>query len=591
MYPLPVLSEEHKIWDYQLEAQAWMASREVTPREIMHTHGTRDSDRCGMVGGIIKMDMGLGKSLLALYHSFTMQQTRREEFPTLIVSSKTLMYEWKSQGIEKFYPDARVFYYHKDMAKKLDTITALDLRSYNMVFTTYDTLLSMYKKHGGKDGGDGGGSKFDILRMGEGFHAGKIMRIDTRKRPQFSPTDISGLALYNMPWERVICDESQRFANHKTKTFQSIMALYGKWKWCLTGTPIRNYDTDIWSQFRFCGFNMITEARKWRKVTSYNTYNMSRFVYVKDYEDVGVVIPDKQDHVYYVKMTENQSKLYEAYLREMKNMFAELANHTVNMMAILAVFTRLRQVCIAPHIIVSSKNGKKGTTAVNTTATSANKWLSNIKGDAGTLSPKISQIVHIIKNVPSGEKIIIFSMFTSCLRIVEEAVNDELVSSTSTSTSAYVDGTITGEQRHNAIESFRFNPDVTILYIQGKTGSEGLNITAANHIICIEPWWTHAVHNQAIARAWRRGQDKPVHVHWILSQGSIEEEILKMCDNKQGMSDEYIYGTEYKIKNVSLGKLELENMIDRGLMTYDKTTHEPWMPRSKRRTNVKDVRK
>jgi len=187
-------------------------------------------------------------------------------------------------------------------------------------------------------------------------------------------------------------------------------------------------------------------------------------------------------------------------------------------------------------------------------------------GESGYRAPKVMKIIEIIKTrIPAGEKIIVFSMFSSCLRTVEEA----LLQIFPDMETEYADGTVTGDERMAALENFRHNAAVRIMFIHSKVGGEGLNITAANHVICLEPWWTHAVHNQAIARAWRRGQTKPVHVHWVYSKGSIEEEILKMCDNKQGISNEIIYDQPFTRKTVALTKYQLQAMIDRALTVFN----------------------
>jgi len=384
-YPIPPLNPTYQVYPYQIEAHEWMESREtevnlpVTETDYTgYTHGIR--------GGIIKMEMGLGKTLTLLYHTFAMQQKRRERFPTLVVASKTVMREWIAQGIEKFYPDTRVVYFHKDfMGDRVRTITAAELRGANLVFTTYDVLLMIYRRN-------------ELLarlieQRANEFAAvpGRIQQINRRERPDYNPMAVGDAAIYNMPWERMACDESQRFANYKTKTYKSIMAIYSRWTWCLTGTPIRNTAEDIWSQLRFCRFAAIAVPRRWDGNRSYRTYNLGRFVYVRDYADVGVVIPERHDHVYEVNMCEQQRTLYGAYLQLIRDMFLELAANTTNLMAILAVFTRLRQTAIAPYIIVRPK--RRGTEVKDEVLRNVAK-INTDAGNQGFLLPLIRVKVY-----------------------------------------------------------------------------------------------------------------------------------------------------------------------------------------------------
>ena len=295
-YPEYEIVEPYQIYDYQVDGHLWMKDLE---RENVR-------DRYGVRGGIIRMDMGLGKSLLALYHIFNQQQENNESFPTLVISSKTVMGEWKSSGIEKFYPDANVLWFHRDYISGLvDTITAKQLREYSIVFTTYD-VVKMYYASLNK-------TRFNVIdqhvEFGKPGPTGvpKILQIDIRKKPQYNETDISAKAIYYMPWERIICDESQMFANPTTIAYQSIMGLYSKWRFGLTGTPIRNYELDIWSQLRFCGFDGVPRPTKWNR-EQFDDWTLSRFIYSKNYADVKVVIPDKIEHIYRVKMTDHQSR-------------------------------------------------------------------------------------------------------------------------------------------------------------------------------------------------------------------------------------------------------------------------------------------
>jgi SNF2 family DNA or RNA helicase len=511
----PTIKSDYNLYDYQEEAIEWMVKKEANEID-------------GIRGGMLCLVMGLGKTLTMLEHVRRQRIANKETMPTLIIMSKTLLYEWKNQGITKFYDNYRVLYYHPEFLgktnyKKINTKALLDN---DIVFTTYDVCMNIYREHDYED--------TITLKGDDGIFLNKIIFTLNRNRPVLSDHE-GPKALYEMPWERVICDESQRFANPSTRTFRAMMAVYGKHKWCLSGTPIRNYKTDIWAQLRWCGFSRIVHARDW-KDECWNMYNCKQHVYTLNYADASVKMPPLIDKVYNIIMEQNQAVLYETTKKYLSNMFAEfLANRKISYACILALFTRLRQICIAPYILVSNKDEKlmdelrKKDIEVKTTFTK--------KGNGGIKSPKIAKVVEIAKSCDKNkEKVIVFSMFVSGLNLTRHALEEEKVNC------VIITGSTNIPDRLKAMELFKNSSQCNVLLVHYKVGGEGLNLIEATHVIPLEPWWTNAVHNQGIHRAWRRGQTKPVTVHWLLTQNTIEGKILALCKTKDKIVDNYIGG-------------------------------------------------
>ena len=542
--PTPVLKEGVKLYPYQTDVIKWMKSREKA----------KPANNRGVDGGLICLKMGLGKTLTALQHSLWSQSTNAEVFPTLVVASKTVLYEWKNQGIEKFFDNINALYLHRDfLGKYIDEITAAEILEYNIVVTTYDQCLSASRKHEAH--------KLICEYGQEGIHKDKVVAINTRKKPVYNPATKGPVNIYRMPWNRVICDESQRYANPTTYTFKAVMAIYGQHKWCLTGTPIRNYDTDIWSQLRFCGYNTVTAARLWRR-WYFKEQDLKQYMYESNYEAAKVKMPEKLEYPHFVDMDPDQKLTYQALLTETQNLYEQMLMKFVSYACVLAMFTRLRQVCIAPYLIVARKKSNNNTLVQAgidkaLIATKVDEWVADSDGSAGIDSPKIKKIVEIIGQVPKDEKIILFSMFTSCLEVIEKAISIDLPERGY----EFLDGSTTGPERIDILTNFKENPDVNVLLVHYKVGGEGLNLMEANHVICIEPWWSPAVHNQGIARCWRRGQKKQVHVHWVITAKTIEQPILKMCGNKDQLSDFYLYESEYKPQPTGLTKWEMQKLI------------------------------
>jgi SNF2 family DNA or RNA helicase len=531
------MKEGYSLWDYQSKVVEWMETRE-------------EQETDGISGGMVCLKMGLGKTLTALYFIMKMRRKHSEIFPTIVLVSKTLMYEWKNEGVEKFFNHFNVLYYHKDLlGKGYQTITTRDLMKYDIVVTTYDVCMSICRKFKMQE---------NILVYGDyGLHKGKVIGINHRDRPEFKEF-VGPRSIYELPWHRVFCDESQRFANPKTYTFQVIMSLYAKYRWCLTGTPIRNFDTDIWAQLRFCGFNRILHARLWKK-WHFEAYKCINNIYILKYKNAGVKMPKMIDHIHNVKMDQYQKDIYTTLLTRTKAIFDMVINKEISYTVILSLILRLRQTAIAPFMLVSKKKNKnkKIDSIIDKIKNESDveDWIHDIRSTAGINSPKIKKIVEIIKDVPVGEKIIIFSMFTSCFEILENAMlEDDILYDV-------LSGETNMKERLRILHQFKNNSSFNVLFVHYKVGGEGINLVQANHVICIEPWWTHAVHNQGIYRAWRRGQNKEVHVHWVLTENTIENFILKLCENKQNMSDSYLYGTKLDQKPAGLSICQMSQLL------------------------------
>lgn len=532
----PTMKEEFDLYDYQKTVIEWMKTKEAKKVD-------------GISGGLVCLTMGLGKTLTGLYHIVRSQIDNNEEYPTLVVMSKTLLYEWRNQGVHKFFNGLTALYFHHEFIGRngCRKMTTTQLKTYHIVFTTYDMCLTIYKKYKYED---------VICEKGtEGIHEGKIILTKLRTTPGIKETN--GLkSLYEMPWSRIICDESQRFANPKTVTWRAMMAIYATHRWCLTGTPIRNYETDIWAQLRFCGFDKIVHPRHWKR-RCFSEYNCADHLYILDYTKAGVNMPLKSDHIHQIEMDHQQERVYKTVLKKLENIFSSyLSQKAVSYIYVLAMFTRLRQVCIAPHLLVSKTTSKEMTKMIDTIKNdqTIGKWLSNPKTTAGIGAPKIQKVVEIVKSVPN-EKVIVFSMFTSALELVKGALDKEDIPC------LVMVGSSTIKERLEAMQLFKETPRCNVMLIHYKVGGEGINLTEATHVIPLEPWWTHAVHNQGIHRAWRRGQTKPVKVHWLLVKDSIEKHVLTLCKNKQDMSDAYMGYGDNVSENSGLSSFQMRMIL------------------------------
>lgn len=463
------------------------------------------------------MQMGMGKTLTSLENAVR----NRENGPTLIVVPKTLMGEWKSQ-IEKFYNNVKVLYLHKDYHKGKDTlydnITFDQLTEYHLVVTTYDVCTSLYKKHDIQ--------RFVIVKDDRGC----IVDCNHRSPPSISRAQktIGVELIVRYSWNRVVYDESQKVCNPSTVAFRSIMGIYAVNKWCLTGTPIRNSGLDIWSQLRVCGYDGVSKNH-WT-IDIYHEERLNRLIFEGTYEKFAIQMPELHVHKHYVEFEGRQETLYQDILTNAQTTFTESLLKSTSYCQVLANLTYLRQICIAPFVLEGNDNKN-----VESSKNAIRDWITDREGPAGIDSPKIREIVKIVENIPMGEKVLIFSMFTSCIDIVSSAIEIDCPDLNK----VVLDGRSSTKKREKMLEQFRMDPDTRVMLINYKVGSEGLNLTCANHIICIEPWWTFATHDQAISRSWRLGQTKPVNVHWVIMKESVETGILNLCEQKREIAESY----------------------------------------------------
>lgn len=562
----------YKLKDYQIHVLNWMRQKEaLNPKE---TYNIR--------GGIVCLKMGLGKTLLTLAHILTQPKGK---FPTLVVASKTVLYEWRSQ-IRKFFDDedVRVLYVHKDILKKsIDNLTQKVFQKYDIVVTTYDVCLHVAKKYD---------IFSDVEVYGEEgtLHENKVISISERTYKQSNDSEKVGIeALLYTPWERIVCDESQRFCNPKTRVYRAIMCLYGRYKWCLSGTPIRNYDTDIWAQFRFLGYNGITERMQWKRQQAvvYQKHNLPNHVIKMDNADADIVLPPLSVMRQELSLNKKEQEVYDYILTKTRKAYDLMLERVCSFSCVLAIFTRLRQCCISPYIMTPSakrtrigklamkklidedllkademykallkqpRKTKRGRTNQKDTHENdlallkelnkgLGKWIYN-KEEAGFGATKIQAVMNVIQTIPKGEKIIVFSMFSTCLDLIADYIdekNDKIKY-------IQVDGSVNGRDRALKFDQYRTDPSITLLLMTYKVGSEGLNFTEANHIICVEAWWTPVVRNQAIGRAYRYGQTKPVEVHDIFMKGTIESKIEQLCEEKNYMANAFLEGAVYKMR-------------------------------------------
>ena len=481
-------------------------------------------------GGIIALDMGLGKTFTSLYHCLMGRE--KSSGPTLIISPKTAVYTWVNE-IKKFYGNTVSYFVFTKDEKRVSCITKEELSRYNIILTNYEYVRNMAK----------GRNVFNKVCLTD--LRGRIFGANTPDRPVLRDDKGEGL-LFSMEWPRIISDESHNFSNYKTSLWRAMISLCSKSRFCLSGTPIKNSSQDLYAQYKFLGY-----YEPEFNVKNFHKLELSKFIHYSDYKKAGIVLPEANHIRVACPLEDEHANIYEMFLKRANQEYNNFTIGGTSFAAIFTLFLRLRQICIAPYTIVPKEKELKREKKINSKeyfeaqeqldymSGGMASWINDKEGTAGLKASKIEKIAEIVKSVPKGEKIVIFTMFKTVIRLVEEKLlkieGKKIVC---------IDGSVTGKKRDECITAFK-ERDYDVMIVSYKIGSESLNLTEARHVILTESWWNSAVIEQAKGRIYRIGQTKSVNIYELYVPNddrikSIEIAMLEICDRKKHIAEQYM---------------------------------------------------
>lgn len=322
--------------------------------------------------------------------------------------------------------------------------------------------------------------------------------------------DVSWLREFRFDY--VILDESQAVKNPAAKTSKAVRLLQSRHKLTLTGTPVENRIDDLWSQLNFLNPGMLgrkfMEAKELSEASLHLIANGVRpFLLRRTKEQVATDLPEKVEETLYCELPPPQRKLYNElkayYQQALKEGMAEQGFQRSKIM-VLEALLRLRQAACHPGLISESHRSME--------------------------SAKIGALDDLLVDIlSSGHKALLFSQFTSMLALVRERLERSAVPY------VYLDGQT--RDRNAAVNAFQENKDIPLFLISLKAGGVGLNLTAADYVILLDPWWNPAIEAQAIDRAHRIGQTKNVFAYRIVAKDTIEDKILALQDDKRHLAE------------------------------------------------------
>ncbi len=422
-------------------------------------------------GGILADDMGLGKTLQVI--AFLLSEKEKNAMPSLVVAPTSLVYNWEAE-VQKFAPGIKTLLIHGGVAERDERLSHVN--EVDLVVTSYALL------------------RRDIAKY------------------------------QTIQFRACIIDEAQNIKNPKTINSKSVKQVHAQTYFALTGTPIENSLTELWSIFDFLMPGYLFSSAKFQEQFELPIFKekdpfavkllknlLSPFILRRMKKDVLKELPEKINSVLYNEMTPEQSKIYASYIltakTEFQKLMADSPDFNKNRFEILSLLTRLRQICCHPALFLEDYDGESG---------------------------KLEQAMELIQEALSGQhRILIFSQFTSMLEKVKEKLNALSLDY------FYLDGKTPVNERKTIIDSFQ-SGERSLFLLSLKAGGTGLNLTGADMVIHLDPWWNPAVEEQATDRVYRIGQMNRVQVFKLITKDTIEEKIFALQEKKNAFVTEMI---------------------------------------------------
>lgn len=447
---------------YQESGLAWLA--------FIHDLGS---------GGVLADDMGLGKTLetIALLLHVKNERKKKEEegggensprTVNLIVCPTSVVPNWINE-IEKFAPTLKAMKWHgADRHELID-----EIEDHDIVITSY-----------------------------------ALLRRDEEQLSKFK-------------WAYAILDEAQQIKNPMSATARAAKRLDAQRRLALTGTPIENRLSEIWSIFDFVSPGLLGDLTRFEqryagpidrgdsKAAARLRATIHPFTLRRTKEEVAKDLPEKLEIEQQIAMAEEQSKLYGQVLQEVRQSVlgeVDRVGLAKAQIQILAGLTRLRQVACDPRLLHLPREFKDE--------------------DSGKLQALRELIGEAYEG---GHRVLVFSQFVSMLTLIRRALEEDGVKY------EYLDGST--KDRQERVDRFQNDPTVTVFLISLKAGGMGLNLTGADTVVHFDPWWNPAVEDQATDRAHRIGQTKVVTAYKLVAKGTIEEKILQLASKKRALVD------------------------------------------------------
>jgi superfamily II DNA or RNA helicase len=342
-------------------------------------------------------------------------------------------------------------------------------------------------------------------------------------------------------FDYVVLDESQAIKNPSSKVAKAACLLQAKNRLCLSGTPLQNNTFDIFAQMNFLNPGMLGSIEFFRQEFAIPIDKFGEkeqkdhlrkllypFILRRTKEQVAKDLPEKQEMVLFCEMGDEQRKIYDAYRNDFRDRIlgmVETQGVGKSQLTILQGLMKLRQICDSPYIINEAERYPN-------------------------VSVKLEEIGREITENISNHKALIFSQFLGMLALIKQKLKELGVQY------EYFDGSTSATDREKAIQNFQNNDECRVFLISLKAGGVGLNLTAADYVYIVDPWWNPAVEQQAIDRTHRIGQTKNVFAYRMICTDTVEDKILKLQERKKALARDLITDDEGFVKSLTKADVE-----------------------------------
>jgi hypothetical protein len=444
------------------------------------------------LGAVLADDMGLGKTVQLLALIAASRTGTEPANPTLLVCPMSLVGNWQREAA-RFTPDLRVHVHHGAERLAGDELAAA-LAGADLVITTYG--------------------------------------IATRDRT----------ALAQVTWARVVCDEAQAIKNHATAQARAVRALPASARIALTGTPVENQLSELWSIMEFTNPGLLGSAKGFRERYAIpverhgdpdaadKLRRITRpFLLRRLKTDKSIIsdLPEKQEMKVWCTLTQEQASLYQATVTDMLSRIDDASDEITRRGLVLATMAKLKQVCNHPAHLLGDG--------------------SRLPGRSG----KLARLEEICEEIAAdGDKALCFTQYAEFGRMLQPYLAARIGC-----TVLFLHGGTTKKQRDAMVDRFQEATEPVLFLLSLKAGGTGLNLTAASHVIHVDRWWNPAVEEQATDRAFRIGQRRDVQVRKFVCVGTLEERIDAMIEEKKALAEQIVGTGESWLANLSTAQL------------------------------------
>jgi len=342
-------------------------------------------------------------------------------------------------------------------------------------------------------------------------------------------------------FDYIILDESQAIKNPSSKVTKAASLLKAKSKLCLSGTPLQNNTFDIFAQMNFLNPGMLGSMEFFKQefavpIDKFGEQEQKEhlrkllfpFILRRTKEQVAKDLPDKTEMILFCEMGEEQRKIYDAYRNDFRDKILGVVEEqgiNKSQLTILQGLMKLRQICDSPAIMKDEEKYPN-------------------------VSIKLDELVREITENISDHKALVFSQFLGMLALIRQRLDELGVKY------EYFDGSTSAPDREKAIQSFQNDTSCRVFLISLKAGGVGLNLTAADYVYIVDPWWNPAVEQQAIDRTHRIGQTKNIFAYRMICKDTVEDKILSLQEKKKALAADLITDDSGFVKNLTREDLE-----------------------------------